>query len=371
VYFFQVAITLDDLRRFAVSQSLFTPTSLRRAFQRLGFVQADPIRAPARAQDLTLRHRVKDYRAGDLDRQYAKIGVAEDFFLNYGFVTAPIQALMHPRTETTVPAEGPRPWPAERKKQARRVLEFVQERGEVHPREVEDHFAQGTVTNYWGGASNATTHLMDAMLYRGMLRVTRREGGIRIFTAHQHGPGPADAAARAARVDTLVDAAVRIYAPLASRRLSFLVRRLRFAVPQWQGELTGALQRARQRLSHARVDGIEWYWPAEEDPKDRPCTDTVRLLAPFDPVVWDRDRFELLWGWVYRFEAYTPASRRKLGYYALPLLWRERVIGWANLSVKNGGLETELGYVDTPPRQRAFRHALAEEIDRMRFFLDL
>ena len=64
-------ITLDDLRRSAVTHSLFTPTTLKRALHRLGFVQADPIRAPARAQDLTLRHRVKDYRAGDLERRYA------------------------------------------------------------------------------------------------------------------------------------------------------------------------------------------------------------------------------------------------------------------------------------------------------------
>ncbi len=64
----------------------------------------------------------------------------------------------------------------------------------------------------------------------------------------------------------------------------------------------------------------------------------VRLLAPFDPVVWDRRRFEMLWGWPYRFEAYTPVTRRKLGYYALPLLWRDRVIGWGNVSVNNGTL---------------------------------
>ena len=60
----------------------------------------------------------------------------------------------------------------------------------------------------------------------------------------------------------------------------------------------------------------------------------MRLLAPFDPVVWDRRRFELFWGWAYRFEAYTPAPKRKLGYYALPLLWRDRVIGWGNLSLR-------------------------------------
>ena len=99
-----MAITLDDLRRFAIARSLFPPTTLKRALHRMGFVQADPIRAPARAQDLILRHRVKNYRAGDLERRYAELGVHEDFFINYGFVTAEIQALMHPRSIGGVPA---------------------------------------------------------------------------------------------------------------------------------------------------------------------------------------------------------------------------------------------------------------------------
>jgi uncharacterized protein YcaQ len=68
-------VTLADLRRYAVSRSLFAPTTLSGALERLGFVQADPIRAPARAQDLTLRHRVEGYRAGDLERLYQTLGV--------------------------------------------------------------------------------------------------------------------------------------------------------------------------------------------------------------------------------------------------------------------------------------------------------
>ena len=69
--------TLDDLRRYAVAAQLFRrrPRS-RRALQTiLAFVQADPIRAPARAQDLTLRHRVRNYRAGDLERRYSALGI--------------------------------------------------------------------------------------------------------------------------------------------------------------------------------------------------------------------------------------------------------------------------------------------------------
>jgi uncharacterized protein YcaQ len=365
-------ITLNDLRRYAVAHSLFTPTTLKRALHRLGFVQADPIRAPARAQDLILRHRVKDYRAGDLERHYAELDVEEDFFINYGFVTNSIQALMHPRSDSCVPAESRLPWPFARRKRAQLLLEFVREHGEVHPREVDGHFSHGTVRNYWGGSSNATTHLLDAMHYQGLLRVARRENGIRIYAAHQHGIGPTDAATRRTRIDTLVNVAVRIYAPLPGTSLSVLVRRLRFATPQWQGELTIALQRAKQRLSHARLDGVDWYWPAGEDVSHRATQDMVRLFTPFDPVVSDRARFELLWGWVYRFEAYTPAHKRMRGYYALPLLWRDRVIGWCNLSLKNGELKSDFGYIKShPPRDRVFKRELEAELDRMRAFLSL
>lgn len=239
-----MAISLSDLRRFAVARSLFTPTTLNRALHRMGFVQADPIRAPARAQDLILRHRVKNYRAGDLERLYAELGVQEDFFINYGFVTPEIQALMHPRSECCVPAEGRLPWPAGRRTRAQMVWEFVRERGIVHPHEVDEHFSHGTVRNYWGGKSNATTHLLDAMHYQGLLRVVRRAAGIRLYAVQQHGAAPEDKGERCARIDALVDAAVHVYAPMPASSLRVLGQRLRFAAPQWQGELTVALDRA-------------------------------------------------------------------------------------------------------------------------------
>ncbi|HTS30938.1 MAG TPA: crosslink repair DNA glycosylase YcaQ family protein [Bryobacteraceae bacterium] len=365
-------ITLDDLRRFASTHSLFGPTTLKRAVHRLGFVQADPIRAPARAQDLILRHRVKDYRAGDLERRYARLGIEEDFFIPYGFVTASVQALMHPRPDIRSPWESSRPWPEERTKRAELVLAFVRERGEAHPRQVDAHFAHGRVKNYWGGSSSATTQLLEAMHYRGMLRVVRREDGIRIYAARQSAPPTEDAAERQARLDALVDIAAAIYSPLPLKGLLSMVGHLRFAVPQWRHELKGALKRAKQRLAQACVEGVDWFWPSTEKPAGRERPSFVRLFTPFDPVVRDRTRFELLWGWVYRFEAYTPPHKRKMGYYAMPLLWRDHVIGWGNLAVKDGTLEAEFGYVDgRPPRDRLFRRELEAEMDRVRVFLGL
>jgi uncharacterized protein YcaQ len=353
-------LTLDDLRGFAVNRSLFTPTSLTRAIDKLAFVQADPIRAPARAQDLTLRHRVRGYRAGDLERRYASLGIEEDVFINYGFLPRSVQALMHPRA-------GRRAFTSRR---VRALLDFVRERGVVHPREVDAHFAHGTVTNYWGGSSSATTHLLERMHYDGLLRVARRDGGIRIYAPSQDARPVGSVSDRRARIDALVDVVVHAYAPVAARALAVLVRRLRYAVPQWQGELSAALTRSRQRLAQARIDGIDWYWPDGEPLRSEAPEDGVRLLAPFDPIVWDRGRFETFWGWAYRFEAYTPAAKRKLGYYALPLLWRDRVIGWGNVAVNGRGLDARVDYVEPAlTRDPAFRRELDLELDRMRTFL--
>ncbi len=114
---------LAALRRHAVARSLFAPATLMAAVERLGgFVQADPLRAPARAQDLTLRHRVKGYRAGDLERRYPKLALQEDFFINYGFVTPALRALMHPRTARCE-------WDAARWQLARAVLAEVERLG--------------------------------------------------------------------------------------------------------------------------------------------------------------------------------------------------------------------------------------------------
>ena len=163
---------------------------------------------------------------------------------------------------------------------------------------------------------------------------------------------------------------VRMYAPLPLSGLSMLVRRLRYAVPQWRGELSRALSRAQARLAQLRVDGTDWYWPEAEAPGGDATSERVHFLAPFDPIVWDRRRFELLWGWPYRFEAYTPPAKRTLGYYALPLLWRDHVVGWANVVSKGDALEPSFGFIGgRAPSDIAFNRELEAEVERFRAFL--
>lgn len=356
-------ISSARLRRYAVARTFPARTAaLRTAIERLGFVQADPIRAPARAQDLILRHRVTDYRAGDLERRYPQLPVEEDAFVNYGYLPRATARLMHPR----IPRKD---WSDEQAKRAQAILDFVAEhRGPVHPRQVDDHFDHGRVTNWFGGTSNASTQLLDAMHYRGLLRVAGRVAGTRVYAPAAPPDSDIDPDAG---IDRLLEVAVRLYAPVPLRTLRQLASHLGYGVPQWRHLRRVALSRAETRFATAEVDGVRYFWPGDEPVASRrwPVRDRVRLLAPFDPLVWDRFRFEHMWGWAYRFEAYTPAAKRVRGYYALPLLWRDQIVGWGNLAVHENRLHVELGYAQPAPRGDAYQQALESELAAMVDFL--
>jgi uncharacterized protein YcaQ len=357
--------SLSQLRRYAIARSLFKPTSLPRAIARLGFVQADPIRAPARAQDLILVQRVKDYRAGELERRYPRLAIEEAFFFNYGFLPRETLAALHPRT-------APREWDAAMQARAQQVLAFVRQHGLTHAKHVQAHFDHGRIKR-WGSDLNLSTHLLEGLHYSGLLRVARREAGTRVYQAIEHtarddGPG-----ARLARAGQLLDAVMRLYAPLPAASLGYLCALLRYGVPHLADETRQIQAHARSRYAHAQIDGRLWFWPQNEKPgAARHTVDgKLRFLTPFDPVTWDRRRFRLFWGWEYKLEAYVPAHKRRMGHYAMPMLWGEQVLGWANLKVVDGRLQHKLGFTGRRPRDEIFKRALDEALQQMREFLKL
>ncbi|WP_201306242.1 DNA glycosylase AlkZ-like family protein [Roseomonas harenae] len=342
---------------------MFAPTTLSDAMHRLGFVQADPIRAPARAQDLILRHRVSAYRAEDLERRFTRLGLEEDFLYAYGFMPAETRHLLHPRSDPDTEAGVHRPTEL-----ATEVLAFVRAYGPTHPRDLEERFGRERAVNAWGGFSKATTRALESLHHYGLLRVARRRDGIRIYEATAPTPPAADTTARARRSVMLV---ARILAPISLvslRGALALMSRRNPGLGPLAPVVTAALKSGE--LEGEEIEGEYYVWPASEGAGDSQAAPRdVRLLAPFDPLVWDRRRFEHLWGWVYRFEAYTPPPRRRFGYYALPVLWGDAVIGWANVALAGGRIEVALGYAQAAPRSQAFRLALDAELARMERFL--
>ncbi|ADV66577.1 DNA glycosylase AlkZ-like family protein [Deinococcus maricopensis] len=360
-----MTLTPAALRAHATARTLPPRTTLQAALDRLGFVQADPIRAPARAQDLILMQRVKGYRAGDLERHYPRLNVEEDIIPNYGFVTRDVQRLLHPRGHRPLRIDQHAPGLTER------VLAHVLERGEVHPRDVEAALGRQSVGNYWGGQSSATTSALDALHYRGHLRVTRREGGVRLYAPATH----LDALRAAPLSDEvralgLVHLITNVYAPLPRASLTGLLSLCGYGAPGLTSQLRAALNTALGgTLTEGRVDGVPYIWPAAEAPGDAAPMRGARIVAPFDPLVWDRRRFEHLHGWAYRFEAYTPAAKRTLGYYALPVLHADRAVGWANLSVNAGTLHADVQYRPDVRQTATLTRAVNAELDRYRAFL--
>jgi len=359
------APSLLQLRRYMIARSLFKPTSLLRAITRLGFVQADPMRAPSRAQDLILAHRVKDYRAGELERRYPRLAIEEAFFFNYGFLPRETLSLLHPRG-------APRAWDARMQARAQEVLAFVRRHGATYPKDVQAHFDHGRIRR-WGTDLNLSTHLLEGLHYRGLLRVAQRKGGTRVYQAIEHSPRDDSPEARLARAGHLLDTVVQLYAPLPAASLVYVCRLLSYGVPHLAAEVRQLQEHAKSRYAHAQVDGLQWFWPQGENPGAvrHQVDDRLRFLAPFDPVVWDRRRFQLFWNWEYKLEAYVPAHKRRMGHYAMPMLWGEQMLGWANLKVVDGRLQHELGFAGLRPRGSAFQRALDEALQQMQEFLEL
>ncbi|MFI5045876.1 MAG: DNA glycosylase AlkZ-like family protein [Acidimicrobiia bacterium] len=354
--------TLEGLRALAVSGSLGRKTTLRKVIDRLGFVQYDPVRRPARAQDLILHQRVAGYRAGDLDRRYQELGLDEDHLHVYGAMPASVSGLLHPRLTRSNAEYEPSGLCAD-------VFAMVVERGPTHPSDLTQRFGRVSAGNDWGGRSAATTRALEELHFYGLLRVLHRDNGTKVYEPAAHEPQHHSARERVQLVALLIG---RALAPISEGSLRSTVAQYchNSRVAQSSREVVDQL--IHDDMLRVRVvDGVRYLLPpgfrirGAEQPRE------VRFVAPFDPIVWDRQRFEHLWGWQYRFEAYMPAAKRRFGYYALPMFWGHDAIGWVNCErTAAGSLAVSRNFIDGFARTRRFEGAFDIEVSRMESMLD-
>ena len=369
-----VSPALRSLRRAAVDHAFIGASTLGDAFDRMGFVQADPIRAPARAQDLVLRQRVGGYRAGDLERAYASLPIFEDMLHVYGFVHRRHRGLLHPRRVARVfHVEEAHPH------LRRAIVDHLTHAGPSHPRDIDFALAsrhgRASIVNAWGGQSHATTQMLDILQYRGVLDVVRRDRGVRVYALREKSIAGEATLSPAKRADGLIALLVNLYAPLplaTMQQLTLMLGRQGIARETLRARVPLLIK--RDVIRKTRIEGIDYLSMASDRVVDSPQQSRVRFLAPFDPLVWDRRRFEVLWGWAYRFEAYTPSIKRRFGYYALPLLWDTgddaRVVGWVNVTRSAGRqVDVTAGFHGTRPRGAEFKAAFDAEVAALERFL--
>ncbi len=265
-------VTIDAVRAQAVNHSLFTTKSVGDAVKRLGFVQADPIQAPARAQDLILRQRMKDYRAGDLERRYPKLKLDEEVLHVYGYMPSSLVSMLHPRPGRRIDREHPT--------LADGILDFVKSNGLTSHRDLEQHFGSMRVRGDWGNQAKATTLVLDSLHYRGHVRVAHRNGNERFYTVVDR---EACALSPTERLRELVMVLMGLYAPMSLPGLRMLVSRLGYGAPSLDGRRTIVKELlATGELVQAEVEGMPYFWPAKTkfDQRDDGPSATTRTIRP-------------------------------------------------------------------------------------------
>ena len=346
-------LTKQQLIRFTLTHSLFPQISLEEALKELGFVQIDPIKSPAPAQDLILFQRVAGYRKGDIEKQYEALDLEEDFLYAHGFMIQDVWKQLHPRSNVDLTEFD------------EKVLEAIQNHLEVNSKDLEKEFGTERVQNWWSGYSRATKMALERLHYYGLVRITRREKGNRIYQAL---PKTSNNLSVDERLKKIILAMIRIMEPVSTKTLSESMHRLHRHFGHTKVIINTLIDTGV--LEEQKLDGITYVWK-KGDFQEKKSPKIVRFLCPFDPVVRDRVRFEHLWGWLYQFEAYVPSVKRIRGYYAMPILFGEEMVGWANIKVIEGELDVALGFIHGRPKEEVFDRELKKEIERMKVFLHL
>jgi uncharacterized protein YcaQ len=288
-----VEVSPEEARRIAVRAQLVDGSAkgVLSTVRRLGFLQIDTVSTVAPPQDLVLYSRLGPrYHRAELDRLLWKRRrlVEVDAFI-YPIEDLPLLiARMRRSRERNARQQRIAAFLKENAGYRRYVLRELERRGPLLSRELEDHAGHRREAHPWWGERKMALMLM-VLADRGEVAVVGRRGGQRVW-----------------------DLAERWYPEVG--RIS------------WP-EARRVLAERRARTQGVRFERGRWL--AHPEASDGPVPDRAVLLSPFDRLVYDRDRAERLWGFRYRLEMYVPRQKRKFGYYVLPLLVGDRVVGRA------------------------------------------
>ena len=256
--------------------------------RRIGFLQIDPISTVAPPQRLVLWSRLGPYDPGELDRLLWK----ERKLFEWGAFIWPIEdfplirARMRRRRGTYTYEKRGTEFLRTNARFKRHLLRELETRGPLPSREIEaDLMVSRDPHDWWG--SRKVSLMLELLEGRGVVAVAGRQGKQRLW-----------------------DLAERWYPEAES-------------IP-WP-EARRQLEEKRRRSLGVGYENGEWH--AHPDAEDGPVPRRVTFLSPFDRLIHDRDRAEALWGYRYRLEMYVPKAKREYGYYVLPILRGDRLIG--------------------------------------------
>lgn len=335
-----VQLDLEQARRIAVRAQLLSaerPDDLLETVRQLTVVQLEPTAPIAPTADLVLWSRLGDaYRPSDLTDALERDGTLVELDL----MARPMEdlALFKAEMDAWPTRESTRIWLDDNVEFAEDVLERLELDGPLTSRDIADTSLTAWPSSGWNGNRNVIM-MLECLGRQGRIAVVGHRGRDRVW----------DLAERVFHADIPT-------IPFEEAQRIRDERRLR----SYGIQRDSTAPRVGDAGLPATVDGVRGRWRVDPEALDQPFEGRTALLSPFDGLLRDRKRMELLWGFDYSLDMYKPAHRRRWGYYALPILHGDALVGKVDATTDRdaGVLRVDAVHEDVP-----FDSTLADAVD--------
>jgi uncharacterized protein YcaQ len=324
-----VHVSRGRARQLAVTGQLLDaarPGSIEEVVRRLGEVQIDPTSAVARTEQLVLFSRLgRRFRVAELERLlWGERALFEYWAHIVPTADLPIHRISMRRYPhgTWKRREYVRQWLEANDTFVRYVIRELRRRGPLRARDLENRAAEGWQTGGWNDEGQNVPMLLDILWLQGRVMIVGRDGQQRIWDLASRSLPRVPARPASVIAADLVDRQLRARGLERLERIGFL-----FDGPAPMRE-TAIRRHLREGLIvPIDVEGLPGRWVAHRDLLDTAFRSRTTLLSPFDDLISDRERSERLFDFRFRLEIYVPKAKREFGYFVLPILRGDRLIG--------------------------------------------
>ena len=321
-------LDLHTARRLAVRGQLLSapkPRSIGAVVHDLGMVQMDPTRVVARTEHLVLWSRLgKRFRIDELERLLWQ----ERSLFEYRAHIVPTSDYAIHRSSMRRIRDSSRgryveQWLAANAPFRRYVLRELRRRGPLRTRDLEDRTVEGWRTGGWNDDGRSTGMMLEVLWNRGEVMIVGRDGLQRLWDlAERRLPVNEPPLSQRATAKAIVDRQLRAWGVAKTKQFGWAFDG---RPPGWERAVS---ELVREGIAiPAKVGDLKGEWYAHAEILERAFRPRTTLLSPFDDLVSDRDHAKALFDFRFRLEIYVPKTKREFGYFVMPILHGDRLIG--------------------------------------------